>query len=49
MLDQFILDLGESDIGPKVGHHPLQRPRTAAMAHFGPIHKGANVLVSVVY
>ena len=47
MLDQFVLDLGEGHIGSKAGHHPLQGPRTPAMAYFGPLHKGANVLVSV--
>ncbi len=46
MLDQLILDLSEGDIGPKVGHNPLQRPRTPPMAHFGSIHKGANMVVS---
>jgi hypothetical protein len=47
MFNQFVLDLGKGHIGTQVGHHPLQRPRTPTMAHFGPIHKGAKVLVSV--
>ena len=47
MLNQFVLDLGKGNIGSKVGHNPLQRPRTPTMTHFSPIHKGANVLVSV--
>ena len=46
MLDQFVLDLGEGYIGAKVGHHPLQRPRTSTMAYFGSLHKGAKVLAS---
>ena len=45
MLDELILDLGKGNIGSKVRHHPLQRPRTAAMAHFGTIHKRSDTRV----
>ena len=45
MFDEFVLDLGESNIGSKIGHNPLQRPRTAAIAHLGAMRKRANMLV----
>ena len=44
MLDEFVLDLGEGNIGSEVRHSPLQWPRTPAMAHFGPLRKWANML-----
>lgn len=47
MLDEFVLDLGEGHIGPKICHNPLQRQRAAAIAHFGAIRKRANVFVPV--
>ena len=45
MLDELVLDLGEGDIGAKVRHYPLQRPRTAAMAHLGADHERTNMRV----
>lgn len=47
MFDQFIFDLGEGNIGSKVGHDPLQRPRTAAIAHLSPLRKRSDSFVPV--
>ena len=44
MLNELILDLGKGNIGAKVRHYPLQRPRTAAVTYFRSIRKRANML-----
>jgi hypothetical protein len=45
--NQFVHDLGEGLIGPKVGDCALWRARTASVADFGVLRKGAYPPTSV--
>jgi hypothetical protein len=40
VLLQFARRLRERQVRPQVRHHPLQRPRAAAVMHFGTLRKG---------
>ena len=44
MLLQFARRLRERQVRPQVRYHPLQRPRAAAVMHFGTLRKGAPSL-----
>lgn len=44
VFDQFVHRFGIRQVGPKVGHGPLQEPRAAALAYLRTLGKGADAL-----